>query len=248
MRKLLVFQHVPFEPLGTLDGQFRASGFRIRYVNFSRLTDTCPDVRRYHGLVVLGGPMSANEFDRYPHLTAEIDAIRQAVDAGIPVLGICLGAQLIATALGGRIRQNPVKEIGWFKVTPTAAGGEDALFSHFNGDEMIFQWHGDTFTLPHGAHHLAESEDCVNQAFRVGDSVYGVQFHLEADQALIQRWLRTPVHLRELAKLGTSVDPNRILADTSRFIARAAALSDAFFGEFIDRFYSRRRQVALPSR
>ena len=78
MRKLLVFQHVPFEPLGTLDGQFRASGFRIRYVNFSRLTDTCPDVRRYHGLVVLGGPMSANEFDRYPHLSVEIDAIRQA--------------------------------------------------------------------------------------------------------------------------------------------------------------------------
>ncbi len=124
MRKLLVFQHVPFEPLGTLDGQFRAAGFRIRYLNFSRLADTRPDVGRYHGLVVLGGPMSANEFDRYPHLNIEVDAIRQAVDAGIPVLGICLGAQLIACALGGRVRQNPVKEIGWFKVRPTAAGGD----------------------------------------------------------------------------------------------------------------------------
>ncbi len=248
MRKLLVYQHVPFEPLGTLDAQFRAAGFRIRYVNFSRLVEASPDVGRYHGLVVLGGPMSVNELDRYPHLSVEIESIRQAVDAGIPVLGICLGAQLIASALGARIRRNPVKEIGWFEVSPTPAGMEDALFSKFDGTEKIFQWHGDTFALPHGAQHLAESDACANQAFRVGERVYGVQFHLEADQALIRRWLTTSVHVRELAKIGSSVDPSRILADTTRYIDRATDLSKAFFGEFIERFYSRRRRVALPSR
>ncbi len=248
MRKLLVFQHVPFEPLGTLDGQFKAAGFRVRYMNFSRLAQACPDVGRYHGLIVLGGPMGADQSDRYPHLEIEKDAIRQAIDAGIPVLGICLGAQLIASALGARILRNSVTEIGWFDVLPTAAGRDDALLSKFNGAEKIFQWHGDTFTLPRGAHHLAESEACTNQAFRFGERVYGLQFHLEADRALIERWLRTPVHLRELAELGTAVDPKRIRADTSRFIDRATALSEALFGEFIERFYSRRRRVALPSR
>ena len=248
MRKLLVFQHVPSEPLGTLDGQFKAAGFRVRYINFSRLAEARPDVRRYHGLVVLGGPMGADQSDRYPHLEVEKDAIRWAVDAGIPVLGICLGAQLIASALGARVRRTPVTEIGWFDVEPTAAGRDDALFSKFNGAEKIFQWHGDTFSLPHGAQHLAESKACANQAFRFGESVYGLQFHLEVDQALIERWLRTPVHVRELAGRGTTMNPERIRADTAEFIDRSMALSEALFGEFIERFYSRRRRVALPSR
>ena len=246
MRKLLVFQHVPFEPLGTLDGQFRASGFRIRYVNFSRLTDTCPDVRRYHGLVVLGGPMSANEFDRYPHLTAEIDAIRQAVDAGIPVLGICLGAQLIATALGGRIRQNPVKEIGWFKVTPTAAGGEDALFSNFNGDEMIFQWHGDTFDLPEGACELARSATGAPQAFRYGTNVYALQFHLEVDAAMIERWLDVPENRKAIAATGGAIDPDRIRREIPQYIERLEFLSERCFAGFIGLFGTLRRRSRQP--
>lgn len=158
MRKILVFQHVPFAPLGSLDGQLRDAGFRIRYVNFSRSVESVPDLGRYHGLIVLGGPMSANEVDLHPHLQMEVEVIRQATDKGIPVLGICLGAQLIASALGGRVRKNPVKEIGWHEVAPTDFGRTDPLFSRFDGPEMIFQWHGYTFALPHGAHHLASSE------------------------------------------------------------------------------------------
>ena len=248
MRKLLVFQHVPFEPLGTLDAQFRAAGFRIRYVNFARMGEIKPEIGRYHGLVVLGGPMSAYDVERYPHLEIEIESIRAAVDSGIPVLGICLGAQLIARALGARVKRNATKEIGWYAVRPTEAGARDALFSKFNSSEQIFQWHGDTFALPHGAEHLAESDACGNQAFRVGDSVYGLQFHLEADRALIERWLRTPVHMRELAKLEGSIDPQVVIADTTRHIARAMQLSQEFFGEFIERFYSPRRRMVLPSR
>jgi len=248
MRKLLVFQHVPFEPLGTIDAQFRGAGFRIRYLNFSRLPEANLDIGRYHGLIVLGGPMSANDGERYPHLDREVEVIREVVGAGIPVLGICLGAQLIARALGARVRRNRVKEIGWYKVRPTEKGRSDPLFAKFNGAEQIFQWHGDTFALPHGAEHLAESEECANQAFRIGDCVYGVQFHLEADQALIERWLRTPVHVRELAKLEGQIDPQRILEETERNIVRSKQLSAEFFGEFIERFYRLRRRVALPSR
>ncbi|HEY5624007.1 MAG TPA: gamma-glutamyl-gamma-aminobutyrate hydrolase family protein [Gammaproteobacteria bacterium] len=248
MRKLLVFQHVPFEPLGTLDAQFRDAGFRIRYMNFARLSEASPSIGRYHGLVVLGGPMSAYDTGRYPHLEIEIDTIREAVDAGLPVLGICLGAQLIARALGARVRRNPAREIGWYEVRPTSSGRVDPLFSKFGDAEQIFQWHGDTFALPHGAEHLAESDACANQAFRVGESVYGVQFHLEADRALIERWLRTPVHVRELAKLDGEIDPKRILAETASYMERSKRLSAEFFGEFIGRFYRLRRRVALPSR
>ena len=248
MRKLLVFQHVAFEPLGTLDAQFRTAGFRIRYVNFARPDAPVPDVRRYHGLVVLGGPMSLSQTDRYPHLAVEIDAIRTALDASMPVLGICLGAQLLAGALGGRVFANPVKEIGWYGITPTPHGTVDPLFCCFAGTEQIFQWHSDTFSLPHGAVHLAASAQCANQAFRFSDYAYGLQFHLEADEALIERWLRTPVHVRELRALGNAIDPLRIQAQTRRYIGRAQVLSREVFGSFIRRFYRRKRRIALPSR
>ena len=113
---------------------------------------------------------------------------------------------------------------------------------------MIFHWYGDAFALPQGAHHLVRSEACQNQAFRFGDSTYGLQFHLEVDAVLIERWLRTPVHLREITALGNTVDPEQVRTDTSLYMARSTELSGAVFGEFIDRSYSPRRRVLLPSR
>ena len=104
-------------------------------------------------------------------------------------------------SLGAEVQRNPVKEIGWYDVTPTAEGEKDPLFSCFNGTEKIFQWHGDTFDIPHGAVHLATSPECPNQAFRYGERTYGLQFHLEVDEPLIHRWLKTPVHMRELEEL-----------------------------------------------
>ena len=121
MRKLLVFQHSAREPLGLLDPMLRRHGFRIRYVNFSRQPDLDPDVSRYNGLIVLGGQMNVDQADRYPHLNAEIAAIRHALELDIPVLGICLGAQLLAAALGANVRPHSVREIGWYRLHPTAA-------------------------------------------------------------------------------------------------------------------------------
>lgn len=248
MRKLLVFQHVPYEPLGTLDAQFRDAGFRIRYVNFSRFERVMLDVRRYHGLVVLGGPMGVNDTDRHPHLRQEMDALRVAIDAGLPVLGICLGAQLIAAALGAAVVRNPVKEIGWSTVKPTSAGSRDPLFKHLGRSEQIFQWHGDTFHLPEGSELLAETDACRNQAFRYGGNVYGLQFHLEVDEALVRRWVSTPAMRQEIEALAGAVEADVVLEQTSRYIGHSMRLSHAVFSTFISRFFGWRRRLALPSR
>jgi GMP synthase (glutamine-hydrolysing) len=248
MRRMLVFQHVPHEILGILDPLLRDAGFRIRYVNFGRRRDAMPDIARYHGLVVLGGPMNCYETTRYPHLAFETEAIRAAIDKGLPVLGICLGAQLIARALGAEVRSNDAKEIGWYDVSPTPAGSKDPLFSHFAGTEKIFHWHGDRFEIPRGAVHLAASALCTNQAFRYGDNVYALQFHLEVDEPLIGRWLHAPVMAREIECLGPQYRPERILADTGRHIARSLTLGRALFGRYLDLFHTRRRRVPLSSR
>jgi len=245
---MLVFQHVPHEILGTLDPMLRDAGFRIRYVNFGRHHDAIPAVGRNHGLVVLGGPMNCDETARYPHLGVEIDAIRTAIERGLPVLGICLGAQLIARALGAEVRPNGEKEIGWYDVSPTPDGAKDPLFSHFAGAEKIFQWHGDTFDIPQGAVHLAASAVCANQAFRYGDNVYALQFHLEVDEPLIERWLHTPVMAREIECLGPGFHPDRIMADTHRHIGRSLDLGRSVFGHYLHTFHTRRRRVALSSR
>lgn len=249
MKRLLVFQHVPHEILGTFNPLLKEAGFRIRYVNFGRTPYEQPKVDKYDGLIILGGPMCVDQTDTHPHLETEIAAIRLAMERHMPVFGICLGAQLIATALGAEVYKNPVKEIGWYDVTPTQAGTEDPLFSCFNGTEKIFQWHGDTFDIPAGSVQLATSTDCTNQAFRHGDRTYGLQFHLEVDKALIHRWLKTPVHVQELDDLDNKrMSSERITADTPLYIDTSDTLGSKLFGEFIRLFSSRVRRLTLPSR
>ena len=248
MKRLLVFQHVPHEILGTFNPLLKAAGFRIRYINFGRTPDAVPNIDKYDGLIVLGGPMCVDQTDGHPHLLTEIEAIKQAIECHMPVLGICLGAQLIATALGAHVGKNPTKEIGWYDVTPTAAGQADPLFGCFDGTEKIFQWHGDTFDIPHGAVALASSPECANQAFRFGERTYGLQFHLEVDEPLIQRWLKTPVHVREMEREGDHISEQKILADTKLYMERSTRLGNRLFSEYIRLFSSRVRRVSLPSR
>lgn len=248
MGRLLVCQHVAYEILGTLDPLLRQSGFRIRYVNFDRDPESKPRLDSYDGMVILGGPMSADQVDRYPHLDTEVELIRAAIDKDIAVLGICLGAQLIARALGAQVRRNPVKEIGWYDVSLTEEGRSDPLLRGFGASEKLFQWHGDTFDLPPGAVHLAASAGCTNQAFRFGSKVYGLQFHLECDEALIQRWLNVPLHRDEIEQLGGQIDPEQIRQQTPANVPRLKQLSDGAFGAFISLLGERKRYRALPSR
>jgi GMP synthase (glutamine-hydrolysing) len=232
MRKLLVFQHSAREPLGVLDPMLRRAGFRIRYLNFSRQPDLQPDVSRYNGLVVLGGPMNVDQQHRHPHLATEIAAIREALARGIPILGICLGAQLLAAALGANVQPNHVREIGWYRLHATAAAAGDPLCRHL-GEHHVFQWHAYTFDLPPGAVHLASTPTCPNQAFRHGDRAYGLQFHLEADLALIQRWLQVPEYRAEAEAAGPAHHLEHLLRDTHAHAPQALTLSQQVFDEFI---------------
>jgi GMP synthase (glutamine-hydrolysing) len=248
MRRLLVFQHVPHEILGTLDPLLRDHGFRIRYVNFGRHPDAVPDLDRYHGLIVLGGPMNCDQVTRHRHLATEVAAIQAAVRDGKPVLGICLGSQLLARALGAPVNRHHTKEIGWYDVAPTDEGLRDPLFRHFSAREKIFQWHGDTFAIPHGAVHLATSAACAHQAFRFGHNTYGLQFHLEVDEPMVHRWLHAPSNRRELDGLQGVIDPAEIARETPAYIPRSRELGDAVFSEFIRLFQGRHRRTVLPSR
>ncbi len=248
MKKLLVCQHVAFEILGTLNPLFKAAGFRMRYVNFGRHPDAQPHLDGYHGLVILGGPMSVDEVGDHPHLSTELRLIERAIETHIPVLGICLGAQLIAKALGARVEQNPEREIGWYPVTLTAAARADPLLQHFRATEQLFQWHRDTFDIPRGAVHLASSPQCSSQAFRYGTNIYGFQFHLEADEHLIERWLRVPVHRREIESMNGKVDPDSIRRQTAGHIERMKELSRHTFGEFVELLGMRKIRRMHPSR
>jgi len=248
MKKLLVFQHVPHELLGTLNPLLKKSGFRIRYVNFARHPDAQPSLNGYDGLVVLGGPMSVNDTDRLPHLKTEMKVIEEALGKNIPVLGICLGAQLIAKTLGAAVYPNEEKEIGWYDVSPTNHAQSDPLLGAFVDTEKIFQWHGETFDIPRSTRHLAFSSLCANQAFRHGGNVYGFQFHLEVDEPMIHRWLRVSENRREIAALGGAITPERIHKETPEYITRLHQLSQRVFGEFINLFGVEKKFLRLSSR
>ncbi len=248
MRRLLVFQHVSFEILGTLHPLLKSRGFRLRYANFGRHPHAQPTLARRSGLVVLGGPMNVDDLERHPHLAIEVDLIRQAMAQGLPVLGICLGAQLIAKALGAPVAANGAKEIGWCDVSPLPAARDDPLFRDFGEAEKIFQWHSDAFELPDGAVPLATSRTCRYQAFRYGSNVYGFQFHLEVDEPLIERWLTVPEHCAELTSGGGQADPAVIRRETSLYIRRSQRLSEQIFGRFIDLFNLPPKRAALRSR
>ncbi len=248
MKKVLVFQHVPYEILGTFDPLLRAAGYRVRYVNFGREPEAEPDVGKYQGLVILGGPMNVDMTEEYPHLETEVRLIKKAMEQGIPILGICLGAQLIAKTLGSRGYENPEKEIGWYDISLTDAGKDDPVMCHLEDTGKIFEWHSHTFDLPQGAVHLAHGAGCQNQAFRYGDNVYGFQFHMEVDQALVERWLNTPVYQAEIVQTNGKIDPDLIRKETVENIAALNELSTLVFGEFLNLMGKVKRFTRLGSR
>ncbi len=169
-------QHVPFEGLGSIESWLESSGYSITSTKLFEST-SFPDLDEVDLVIAMGGPMSVNDEVEYPWLVPEKEFIRAAIEQGKPVLGICLGAQLIASAMGAKVYKNAEKEIGWFPVHGISQDSV-SLFS-FPVSTQVFHWHGETFDLPSGARLLASSEGCVNQAFQLGACVIGLQFHLE---------------------------------------------------------------------
>jgi GMP synthase (glutamine-hydrolysing) len=234
VRKIIVFKHVAQENLGSLKGVLTEKTFRIRYVNFDRDPEAAPELARYQGLVVLGGWMGVYEADRYPHLVRECRLIEEALKREMPVLGICLGAQILAHVLGAGVRKAEQPEVGWRKVCLRDEGRRDPVLGHFRTEETLFQMHGDTFELPAGAEHLAYSQECAGQAFRYGTNAYGLQFHLEADLPMIRRFLREDSNREELLRFGG--DPVSLESDTRAFLGRSLELSRLAFSSFLGLF------------
>lgn len=169
-------QHVPFEGLGSIEAWLRAASYRISSTRFYASADL-PSPDELDLLIVMGGPMSVNDEAEHSWLAEEKRFIRDCVEGGKSVLGICLGAQLIASAMHAKVSRHHTKEIGWFPIRSAEAVGDSSF--RFPSSVDVFHWHGETFELPAGAIRLASSEACENQAFQLGPSVIGLQFHLE---------------------------------------------------------------------
>jgi GMP synthase-like glutamine amidotransferase len=171
-------QHVPFEGLGCIQEWLET---RSAAISVTRLYEHVefPNVHDFDWLIVMGGPMSANDECAYPWLIEEKRFVSQAIASSKVVLGICLGAQVIASALGARVLPNTQPEIGWFPIEPTPDASRASFSSLSEMPQEVFHWHGETFELPRNAVHLARSAACENQAFALGERVIGLQFHLE---------------------------------------------------------------------
>jgi len=177
-------QHVPFEDLGYIETWLQQSGYDITSTIFYKSIEL-PRIEDVDFLIIMGGSMSVNDEEKYPWLIGEKKFIKNFIASGKPVLGICLGAQLIASALGGSVFPNVYKEIGWFSVKSVKLTNV-TIFS-FPPDIEAFHWHGETFSLPNEAIRIAESSVCNNQAFQIGKNVIGIQFHLESTEKTIEK-------------------------------------------------------------
>ncbi len=185
--RVLIFEHVESEGPGTLGEFLLSAGASLCTVRLYAGDDVPRDPCAFDAVVSMGGPMNVYEEGRYPFLREETDFLRTAVHADMPVLGICLGAQMIAKACGARVGRSPEKEVGWSTVSLTEDGIRDALFRGLPRAFVVLQWHEDMFEIPQGASLLATSPACPHQAFRFRNA-YGFQFHIEATRAMIGRW------------------------------------------------------------
>ncbi len=221
MSKVLVVQNTRTEGSGYLGELLANDGFTIHSVNAKH--EKLPE-KKYSLLVILGAPESAN--DDLPYLQAEQKLIKKTVDDNIPVLGICLGSQLIAKTFGGKVYHGPKKEIGFYHDLKIDTNSK--LFSGFTNPFTVFHWHGDTFDLPEGAVRLAHSENYRNQAFQINSAV-GLQFHLEVNAEMVNLWLdKTQEKLEQISY----IDPQKIRSDIDENISIVKNNMNNFYNNF----------------
>ena len=198
--KVLVLQHIACEPPGVYEDVLLERGSKIHRVELDE-GDPLPDRREFDAIVAMGGPMSVNDEEELPWLRAEKAWIAEAVRAGTPFFGACLGVQLLAVSLGGEVHASAAPEVGLLPVFLTDAAAGDPVFGDLPRELRTLQWHGDTFSLPEGAVLLASSPAYPNQAFRWGRSAYGVQFHLELSRELVEEWAGVPAYAEALVRV-----------------------------------------------
>ena len=229
---LLVLQHIACEPPAAFEDELRSRGLDLVRVELDE-GEALPDWRGFPAIVVMGGPMGAYDEADHPWLVAEKRLLREAVDADLPVWGVCLGAQLLAAALGGRVYIGDRPEVGLLDVELTAEAAADPVFGELPSSFPTLQWHGDSFDLPEGATLLASSAAYPSQAFRVGRS-YGLQFHLEVSLRLASEWAEVPAYADSLeATLGPGA-LDRLLAEVKAHEDVTVPLARGLFGRWLE--------------
>ena len=223
-------QHVPFESPGNIETWIRQKGHSI---SFSHLYDDAifPSLNNFDALIIMGGPMSIHDEKEFDWLKKEKEFIANAIKAQKKILGICLGAQLIADVLGAKVYQNKEKEIGFMPVHFTEKALANPLFQGFHLEETVFHWHGETFDLPKEAVHLAYTHACAHQAFQINQHIIGFQFHLEVTNELVEAMVKEGRH--ELVE-GPFIQPEKEIGNGLKSIERNKEL---LFG-FLDRFFN----------
>lgn len=222
---VLIIKNVFSEGPGTIEDHLRTKRIPNTQIDLS-IGDAAPNLDAFSHMVVLGGPMAVYEMHKYPYLITEALLIDRAIKAGKPVLGVCLGAQMVANVLGAKVYPGGAKEIGWFEVALTDAGAVDPCLSALKlpgkNAAQVFQWHGDTFDLPRGAVRLASSGLYPNQAFRYGESVYALQFHIEVTPEIVRTWLAPE----------QGIDFGGIDADSAKIFGAYRERAAAFYARF----------------
>jgi len=222
---VLILKNIATEGPGTIESFLRENGISSYVVDLS--SEPLPSAEEFDTLLMLGGPMSVNDEAQYPYLTGEMSLAEKFMRSGRKVLGICLGAQLMAKALGARVYAGREKEIGWYNIDLADSGTDDKLMHVLSGGKTsfrVFHWHGETFDIPEGAERLAGSALFPNQAFRFGRNAYAFQFHMEVTREMIYDWLRNE-----------PVDMETVRRDTeacySDYADRAEQFCNAFFSD-----------------
>lgn len=228
--KFLVLQHIDCEGPGELGPFMETAKVSFDTVKLNH-GEKAPELSQYQAMLVMGGPMNVYEEDKYPFLRTEDKLIKEAININMPYLGICLGAQLLAKALGSRVRPNYMKEIGFMNVYLTDDARENRLFQNIDMHLPVFQWHGDTFEIPQGARRLVTSFTCNNQAFSYGN-LYALQFHLEVTAEMVREWAKE--YKEELDSLGKNAREEVLPADLEWQTANLKITARMIFNNFLD--------------
>lgn len=242
--KILVLQHAPTEGLGTLEDELKKAGLPWETLPISNETlfPSGTKLEEYGGFLILGGPMGVYEEEKYPWIKKELMIIREMLRQKKPILGICLGAQLLAKAAGGRVNRGMKPEIGWHPIRlDDWFYKRNPLFFQIDPSKphMVFHWHGDTFDIPTEGYRLAWNENYVNQAFCFNGNAVGLQFHVEMTEEMIRDWLSGEETRMKVMAAGE--DPNKILAEVPKYLAGLKEFAHKIFYGFASLIRENRR-------